>query len=89
MNFASDLDELQHYMGALTVDIQLGAQRRFVLAEARLCWLLIEKLEKKPKSVNRVVFDSVMLQMLNLQRALSDDAPRAPVKARPRPRLVK
>lgn len=83
MNFATDLDELQHYMGVLTVDIQLGVQRRFILAEARLCWLLVEKL----KSVDRAAFDCVMLQMLNLQRAITGDAPR--VRTKPSLRVVK
>lgn len=87
MNFATDLDEPQHYMGVLTVDIQLGAQRRFILAEARLCWLLVEKLEKKPKSVDRAVFDRVMLQMLNLQRVITGDATR--VRTKPSLRLVR
>jgi hypothetical protein len=70
MRFASDLEELQHWMGLLTIDLQMGAERRHILAEARLCWLLVEKLERRPKSVDRSTFDRITLEMLNLQRVI-------------------
>lgn len=88
MTFASDLDELQHWIGLLTVDIHMGVERRHILAEARLCWLFIERLENNQERVNRHALNHITLQMLNLQRAIDDSAPREPAKPMPRLRLV-
>jgi hypothetical protein len=79
MKFACPLDELQHWLGLLEVDLRLGVARRHVEATARLCWLLVDKLEKDPK-MDQEMFTLLSLRLLDLQRQMS------PVKPGPKAR---
>lgn len=88
MTFASPLDELHHWLGQLTVDIRIGVDRRHILSTSRLCWLLVDKLEKDPK-MEREAFTLLSLRLLDLQRQISPPKQeRGPVKVGPRLRLV-
>ena len=75
MNFMSALDELQHWLGLLTVDVALGVNQRHLHSTARLCFLLIERIERErePK-VDVETFRRLELQLLDLQRAISRQA---------------
>lgn len=69
MKFRSTLDELHHWIGLLRVDIQLGAAQRHINATARLCWLLVDKLEQDP-AMRRDEFTLLSLSLLDLQRQI-------------------
>lgn len=74
MKFACPLDELQHWLGLLEVDLRLGVARRHIESTARLCWLLVDKLEADPK-MQQEEFTLLSLRLLDLQRQI--DPPRA------------
>lgn len=74
MTFPTPLDELHHWLGMLTVDIQLGVPQRHLNATSRLCWLLVDQLEKDPH-LKREEFNLAALQLLDLQRALQPKKP--------------
>lgn len=90
MRFKSPLDELQHWLGLLTIDIGLGVARRHIEATSRLCWLLVDQLEKNPGDMNQETFTLLSLQLLDLQRRIDPPRrePKGIVKAGPRLRLV-
>ena len=78
MKFTNALDELHHWMGLLTIDVQLGVPQRHLNATARLCWLLVDKLEKDvdgPATVSGEVFTRLSLQLLDLQRQIEPKKP--------------
>lgn len=77
MKHASPLDELHHWLGMLELDLRLGVDRRHLLATARLCALLIEKLEQDPK-LERFEFNCLSLRLLDLQRAMAGNPPAQP-----------
>jgi len=70
MKFATPLDELQHWLGQLTVDVAMGAARRHLEAEARLCWVLIEQIEAFAGDMDQEVYTRLSLQLLDLQRGI-------------------
>jgi hypothetical protein len=74
MKFANTLDELHHWLGLLTIDIQLGVPQRHLNATARLCWLLVDKLEKEPK-LDQETFTRLSLHLLDLQRQIEPKRP--------------
>lgn len=76
MKFPTPLDELHHWLGMLTVDIQLGVPQRHLNATARLCTMLVDQLEQDPK-LNREEFNRVAIQMLDLQRAIAPKSNRS------------
>lgn len=80
MKFESALDELQHWLGLLEVDIRLGVARRHLEAELRLCGLLAEKLASKPYAgkFSEETLMVMSIKLLDLQRQL------APVKPGPK-----
>lgn len=89
MKFQSPLDELQHYLGLLTVDVALGVAPRHLEATKRLCWLLVEQIEDRELRVDAEVFNRLQIQLLDLQRAIEASKPKAQAsKPRPRLRLV-
>jgi hypothetical protein len=78
MKFANTLDELHHWLGLLTIDVQLGVPQRHLNATARLCWLLVDKLEKDvngPATVSGELFTRLSLQLLDLQRQIDPKKP--------------
>ncbi len=78
MKFKSTLDELHHWLGLLTIDVQLGVPQRHLNATARLCWLLVDKLEKDvngPATVSGELFTRLSLQLLDLQRQIEPKRP--------------
>lgn len=85
MRFASPLDELQHWLGLLTVDVALGVNQRHLNSTARLCFLLIERIEREPV-VDVETFRRLELQLLDLNRAIAKQA--APVNPNPVARRV-
>jgi hypothetical protein len=85
VKFQSPLDELQHWLGLLTVDVALGVNQRHLNSTARLCFLLIERIEREPK-VDVETFRRLELQLLDLQRAISRQA--SPVQPNPVARRV-
>lgn len=90
MKFACPLDELQHWLGLLEVDLRLGVARRHIESTARLCWLLVDKLEKEPK-MDQETFTLLSLRLLDLQRQIEPvkkPGPKGPRVAGPRLSLV-
>lgn len=77
MKHASATDELHHWLGMLEVDLRLGVDRRHLLATARLCSLLVEKLERRTK-LDRYTFNCLSLRLLDLQRSITASAPAQP-----------
>ena len=73
MKFHSTLDELQHWLGLLNVDVSLGVNRRHLLSTARLCWLLVDKLTADPK-LDSDTFARLEIQLSDLQRAIDAHA---------------
>lgn len=73
MKFQSALDELQHWLGLLNVDVALGVPQRHLVSTARLCFLLIERIEREPV-VDVATFRRLELQLLDLQRAIAKQA---------------
>lgn len=90
MKFDSPLDELQHWLGVLTIDVRLGVDRRHLLCNARLCWLLVDRLERDPGNMDQEMFTRLSLTLLDLQRQIDPPrrAIRRPVIVGPRLRLV-
>lgn len=88
MNHRTPLDELHHYLGQLRIDVMLGVDRRHLVATARLCHLIIERIDAaNPESratLNQTEYKTLQIQLLDLQREISG----APVKANPRARRV-
>ena len=89
MKFACPLDELQHWLGLLEVDLRLGVARRHIESTARLCWLLVDKLEADPK-MDQEMFTLLSLRLLDLQRQMEPikSGPKGPRVAGPRLSLV-
>lgn len=85
MKFKNPLDELQHWLGLLNVDVALGVNQRHLNSTARLCFLLIERIEREPQ-VDVETFRRLELQLLDLQRAISKQA--SPVQPNPVARRV-
>ncbi len=78
MKFANTLDELHHWLGLLTIDVQLGVPQRHLNATARLCWLLVDRLEKDvdgPATVSGEHFTRLSIQLLDLQRQIEPKRP--------------
>lgn len=73
MNFTGPLDELQHYLGQLRLDILLQVDKRHLLATSRLCFLLIERIEREAIPVQPETFKALEIQLLDLQRAIGGD----------------
>lgn len=46
MRFASDLDEFEHWLGRLTLELKMGSEWRHVTSLARLCELLSHKVAR-------------------------------------------
>lgn len=97
MNFTRPLDELQHYLGQLRIDILIGVDKRHLLATGRLCYLLIERIERDLETVpvDLAQFKALEIQLLDLQRAIGGDhgavrrvKGQAMSKTRPRLRVV-
>lgn len=66
MKFKTPLDELQHWLGMLRVDVALGVDRRHLKATARLCALLIDQLDAAdPASL--ATLDSGQFQRLEVE----------------------
>lgn len=90
MNFTQPLDEFAHYVGQLALDVAIGTDQRHLVSKARLCFLLIEKIEaadpKSKATLNVAEFKALELQLLDLQRAISRQA--APVNPNPVARRV-
>ena len=88
MKFSTPLDELHHWLGLLTIDIQLGVPQRHLNATSRLCQLLVEQLEKDPK-LDIEAFNILCIQLLDLQRVIQPKRPGPKGEERgPRLRLV-
>lgn len=77
MKITDPLEELHHWLGLLEVDLRLGIDRRHLKSTARLCTLLMDKLEQEPR-LNRYAFNCLALRFLDLQRAMGTDAPARP-----------
>lgn len=82
MNFREPLDELAHYVGQLAIDVRLGVDRRHLLSTSRLCFLLIERIEKLEQPVPVEAFKRLEIELLDLQRAIGGTRP-----AQPQPRV--
>lgn len=76
MTFDSPLEELEYWLGVLDVDLRLGVDRRHVKATARLCVLLVEKLEQDPK-LDRAAFERLARRLQDIQRQLQPVARQA------------
>ncbi len=87
MKFTSALDELQHWLGMLEVDIRLGVSQRHLNSTARLCWVLLEGMTADPPPVRVEEFRLLQIRLLDLQRAIDGNV-KKPHKARARLRLV-
>jgi hypothetical protein len=93
MKFANTLDELHHWLGLLTIDIQLGVPQRHLNASLRLCWLLVDKLHVEQLSKQKAILPEsvvtrVSIQLLDLQRAIAPKKPGPKEGQEPRgPRL--
>lgn len=89
MNHATPLDELAHYVGQLRIDVLLGVERRHLLATARLCGVLIERIEKDgPPKMSLVEFKALEIQLLDLQRAIAGN-PTAQPQAKPLAKVIR
>lgn len=89
IKFQSPVDELHHWLGLLEVDIRLGTAKRHINATARLCWLLVDKLEAEPGDMDQEQFTLLSLRLLDLQRQIEPARPRpGVVRAGPRLSLV-
>jgi hypothetical protein len=93
MHHASLIDELAHYLGQLRIDILLGVERRHLLSTARLCGLLIERIDaadpRNLATLHRAEYKQLQIHLLDLQRAIAGNvAPKEIAKARPRLSLV-
>lgn len=71
-NHASTIDELHHYLGQLRIDVLIGVDRRHLKAGARLCWLLVDKLETAGATLDQAAFKGLQIQLLDLQRAIDN-----------------
>lgn len=69
MKFQNALDELQHYLGQLNIDVMLGVDRRHLGATSRLCWLLVDRLDPK---LDVETYKRLQVQLLDLQRAIDN-----------------
>jgi hypothetical protein len=71
------------------VDLRLGTARRHIESTARLCWLLVDKLEREPK-MDQEMFTLLSLRLLDLQRQMDPvkPGPKGPRVAGPRLSLV-
>ena len=87
MKFTNALDELQHWLGMLEVDIRLGVPQRHLNSTSRLCWVLIEAMTDDPPPVRLEEFRLLQIRLLDLQRAIDGNVKR-PHKARARLRIV-
>jgi negative regulator of sigma E activity len=76
-NHASTIDELHHYLGQLRIDIAIGVDRRHLKAGSRLCWLLVDKLDRDGATLDQVAFKALQIQLLDLQRAIDSRAEEA------------
>lgn len=79
MTFPTPLDELHHWLGMLTVDIMRGVERRHNNVTARLCQVLLERVQAgviKGNLEQELQLSLVSFQLLDLQRALRGDPPR-------------
>lgn len=86
MKFQNEIDELQHWLGLLTIDVALGVAPRHLEATSRLCWVLVERIEDRSLPVAPETFRRLQIQLLDLQRAIEKAKPKAQA-SRPRPRL--
>ena len=87
MKFQSPLEELRHWLGMLAVDVALGVERRHLLSTARLCGVLIERIEAgEVPRLAQGEFQRLEFQLLDLQRAIA--ARTEPTKPQPRARRV-
>jgi hypothetical protein len=77
----NDLEELHHWLGLLDVEIRLGSAQRHIDAISRLCWLLVERLQKNPK-LARADYERLCLRVLALQRLQKRETPKGPPKLR-------
>ena len=86
MKFASALDELGHYVGQLTVDLALGVDRRHLLSTARLCEVLIERIDAAnpagTATLNETEFEGLAAKLLGLQQSIKGAPPAAPGRLR-------
>jgi len=87
VKFRCPLDELQHWLGMLEVDVRLGIAQRHLNATARLCWVLIDSMREDPPPVKVGEFNLLQIRLLDLQRAIDGNV-KKPHKARARLRLV-
>ncbi len=87
MKFTNTLDELQHWLGLLEVDIRLGVPQRHLNSTARLCWVLLEGMTDDPPPMRVEEFRLLQLRLLDLQRAIDGNV-RKPHRARARLRVV-
>lgn len=91
MKFASELDELEHWLGLLEVEIHRGAERRYLTVISRLCEILTMKVsrDKRAPSTQLGRRMRVSLRWLDLQRTVEATKPKEqPSRPRPRLRLV-
>ena len=87
MKHATVLDELNHWLGQLEVDLRLGVAQRHLNSTARLCWVLIEGMADDPPPIQVGEFRALQLRLLDLQRAIDGNV-KKPHRARARLRLV-
>ncbi len=87
MKFTSPLDELQHWLGMLEVDIRLGVLQRHLNSTARLCWVLLEGMTEDPPPVRLEEFRLLQIRLLDLQRAIDGNV-KKPHQAIARLRVV-
>jgi len=80
VKFASAMDELEHWMQRLTLDLKLGVERRHILATARLCEVFADKVSRDKRAPQAQLERRMALSMawLDLQRRVNATAPAQP-----------
>lgn len=82
MTFDSDLDELEHWLHLLSLEMMRGAERRYVVAIGRLCEVFAVKVSRDKRNPDLERRLKLSRQWLNLKRTL-EGAPGSTPKANP------
>lgn len=86
MVFDSDLDELEHWLQALSLELLRGAERRYLVALGRLCEVFASNVSRDKRHPDLQRRLKLSVQWRELQRKL-DGTPQA--KANPKARRAR
>lgn len=90
MTFGCPLDELEHWLNALQLELHRGAEWRHVVPLARLCELFAMKCSRDKRAPSNQLERRMRLSMrwLDLQRQLGTAVPSDPAPRGWKPRVI-